>query len=70
MMTGMVTHTYNPSIRRLRQEDGNFEASPSYIVPGQPGLYGKTLSQKKKKKVANIFKDMNRTCGAFNTLKK
>jgi hypothetical protein len=45
----MVTHTYNPSTERLRQEDCHkLEASLGYIVPvpGQPQKKDKTMSLK------------------------
>lgn len=29
---GAVVHTYNPALRRLRQEDNEFNVSPHYIV--------------------------------------
>jgi hypothetical protein len=31
-LPGMVRHAYNPSTRRLRQEDGEFVGSLGYIV--------------------------------------
>ena len=40
-----------PALRRQRQEElGEFEISLVYIVPGQPGLHSKTLSQTNKRK--------------------
>jgi hypothetical protein len=38
------------ALGRLKQEDGRFEASPSYIrVPGQSRLQNETLNQKRKR---------------------
>jgi hypothetical protein len=49
---GMVAHTFNPST--WEAEAGGFLSSrPAWsteLVPGQPGIHRKTLSQKKKKK--------------------
>jgi hypothetical protein len=39
-VSGIVVHTCNPSTQKAKA--GGLQ------VPGQPGLYGKTLSQKKK----------------------
>jgi hypothetical protein len=51
----MVVHTLNPST--WEAEAGEFLSSrPAWTtewVPGQPGLYRKTLSQKKKQKTKN-----------------
>jgi hypothetical protein len=33
----MMVHAYNPALRRLRQDDGEFfEANPSYIASSRP----------------------------------
>lgn len=33
----IVAHTYNPALRRVRQEDHQgFKASQAYIIQGQP----------------------------------
>lgn len=44
----MVVHASNPTIRRLRQGDPEFEASLGYIVMEFYGPHVKGLSQKKK----------------------
>ena len=53
MGPGVVVHAFNHSTREA--EAGVFLSSrPAWStkwVPGQPGLYRETLSQKKKKKI-------------------
>jgi hypothetical protein len=42
--------TIIPALRKLRQENCEFEASLSYTVPGQPGPHSKTLPQQNNNK--------------------
>jgi hypothetical protein len=50
----MVVHTFNPSTLEAETEAGRFLSSrPAWsteLVPGQPGLYRETLSQKREEK--------------------
>jgi hypothetical protein len=53
MLVGVVAHAFNPST--WEAEAGGFLSSRSTKwVPGQPGLYRETLSQKKKKKKFDV----------------
>jgi hypothetical protein len=59
---GVVAHTFNPSTREA--EAGGFlslrSAWSTKRVPGQPGLYRETLSQKKKTKKKTKKKQTNK----------
>jgi hypothetical protein len=58
-----VAHAFNPST--LEAETGGFLSSrPAWStkrVPGQPGLYRETLSQKTKTKTKTKSKQTNKT---------
>jgi hypothetical protein len=57
ILPGVVVHAFNPSTRE--EEAGGFLSSrPAWSterVPGQPGLYRETLSQKNKTKQKKIY---------------
>jgi hypothetical protein len=48
MRPDVVVHAYNPSIREVKAR-GSQVQDPVWADSGQPWLYSKTLSQKKKK---------------------
>jgi hypothetical protein len=46
----VVVHTYNPRLRRLRQEDCQFQDSLGYIVSSRSAWYTGEPSLKKQQK--------------------
>lgn len=48
---GMIVNAYNPSIREVEEQDQEFKASPSYVIP----CLRKSIQIKTTKNTTNEF---------------